>query len=101
MNSPSKSSSSIISQDHLLVTDDIQDEGPGLLDYWRIIMRHKWSIISLALLGVLIGGITAYSATPIYKATSTLLIEPNQPKITNISQLEGSTSDRLFYETQY
>ncbi len=101
MNSSPKNSSAAIAQESSLLADDMQDEGPGLLDYWRIIMRYKWSIICLALLGVLVGGITAYSTVPVYRADSTILIEPGQPKITNISQLEGNSSILLFYETQY
>lgn len=74
---------------------------PTLLDRWRIIMRYKWGVLGLALLGLLIGIVQAFTATPIYKATSTLLVEPAQPKVVNIQSLEGPTPLMLFYETQY
>ncbi len=72
-----------------------------VLDYWRIIIRYKWSVVGLTLAGVLIGISYAFTTTPIYKATATLLVEPAQPKFVNIQALEGPAPLTLFYETQY
>ncbi|KAF0192106.1 MAG: gumC [Gammaproteobacteria bacterium] len=72
-----------------------------LLKYWRLVLRHKWGILGITVAAVLIGALTAFSATPIYRASATLLVEPAQPKFSSTQPLAVSSPLMLFYETQY
>ncbi len=82
------------------VEEELGDEH-SLADYWRIVMRNKWGIFALTLIGTLIGSLSAFTAVPIYKANATLLVEPAQPKLVNVQAIEGAAPLMLFYETQY
>ena len=73
----------------------------GLLDYWAIIYRNKWGVLGLTLAGLLIGGITAITAKPSYRASATLLVAPSQPNLVGMQSLDGAPSTQFFYETQY
>lgn len=72
-----------------------------LVDHWRLIVRHRWGILGIACAAVLIGALIAFSTTPVYKASVTLLVEPIQPKVVNLQPLDGAPPLTLFYETQY
>jgi capsular exopolysaccharide synthesis family protein len=76
-------------------------ESLDLLQYWRTILRHKWGIISITLMAVIIGTLLALSATPIYKAKTVLLADPIQPNVNTHDNYVNTALVYLFYETQY
>jgi len=77
------------------------EEEIDLAQYWAVIARRKWSIMALALLITLLTGLIVFSITPVYKATATLLIEPQQPKLPSIEDLYGlAGKDKQYYLTQ-
>jgi capsular exopolysaccharide synthesis family protein len=72
-----------------------------LLEYWRIINKRKWLIISIAAAFVLIGAVRTLMQTPLYTATARLQIDRNVAKIVegdNVVPLEDS--DSTFMRTQ-
>jgi polysaccharide biosynthesis transport protein len=79
------------------------DDEINLLDYWRIILKRRWSILA-----VLVAVLTAVVAitlmtTPIYRATATAQIERTAMKVVDVEGLTPAESpgDRDFYQTQY
>lgn len=83
-----------------LVSDEI-----NLLHYWRVVTRRRWTVyLAVAAVGLvaLIGSITA---TPLYRATTTLQIERRTPDILtfqDLSQLDFSFAAYSdFFQTQY
>jgi len=72
-----------------------------LAEYWKIIKGNIWSIIGLTVLAGLVGGLTAFSASPVYKAEVKLLVEPDAPKIVSLDPLQAASNIMFFYETQY
>jgi len=70
-------------------------------EYWRIVRRHLWGIIGLAIVGALVGVFKSMSAVPIYQARLTMQIEPYQPRIVSTQEIIAPSSPYLFYETQY
>ncbi len=83
--------------------EGVSDENqPGLLDYWRIIYKHKWSILAFTVLGILTAILIIKTTTPLYQSTSRLLVEPiAQNKQASLGAYEYVKSPRLFYQTQY
>ena len=77
--------------------EDIIDLG----QYWRTIKRGKWIIALFALSSLILGGLMASNMTPIYKATSKILADPQQPNANRDEQYIASALVFLFYETQY
>jgi len=69
--------------------------------YWRTIKRAKWSIMAVTLVCLIIGGLIASSAVPIYRASAKILADPQQPNANRNEQYIASALVFLYYETQY
>jgi capsular exopolysaccharide synthesis family protein len=76
----------------------------NLQDYLRVLYRYKWGIVALAIIGGLLAALKAYSDTPIYRATSTLLIERQAARFVSIETVYQANPGYDFgeyYQTQY
>jgi len=73
-------------------------------EYWRVIAKRKWVIITFASTLVFFTGIFSFLATPKYKAATTLLIEEETSKILSIEETFGYQPqifrDLRFFNTQ-
>ncbi len=69
--------------------------------YWRTIKRAKWSIMAVTLCCLIIGGLIASSAVPIYRASAKILADPQQPNADRSQQYAATALVFLYYETQY
>lgn len=78
-----------------------KEEVLDLSQYWRPIKRAKWSIIAVTLCCLVIGGLIAASSQPIYRASSKILADPQQPNANRSEQFVASALVFLYYETQY
>jgi uncharacterized protein involved in exopolysaccharide biosynthesis len=78
-------------------TEEVIDIG----QYWRTIKRAKWSIILITLCSLIIGGFIASSAVPIYKASTKILADPQNPSADRSEQYVATALVFLYYETQY
>lgn len=80
------------------------EEGIGLADAWRVV-RTRIRLILYVLIGVLalVVGVE-YLKVPMYTSTSTLLIQPDAPRVLDMAQLEDSdpgSQDHDIYNTEY
>jgi capsular exopolysaccharide synthesis family protein len=84
--------------------DDAPDQWvPKLLEYWRIVNRHKWLILSITVAFVALGAIRTLMQTPLYSATVRLQIDRNVAKIVqgdSVTPVEDD-ADSDFSRTQY
>lgn len=79
---------------------------PHLEDYFNILCRRRWIIITfltVLVTTVLIGSI---KQTPIYQATATILVEMYSPKVILFKEVSPMGAENLYefknyYETQY
>ncbi len=72
-----------------------------LMEYWHTMLRHKWAIISITLLCTIIGLFIASSKTPIFQASSRLLIVPEtQQLLFADDSLKGGVQLHSFYRSQ-
>ena len=82
----------------------VEEEGIHLQDYWRIIRKRLWLILTLLGGTVLTTAIIIFTTTPIYTAEATLLIERQVPQALDIrdvlSQPQGP-DEYDYYRTQY
>ncbi|WP_334018593.1 GumC family protein [Alteromonas sp. S015] len=86
------------SASHENADEDIID----LSHYFRVINQKKWRILSLALVVTFLVALIVLSLTPVYKATSSLLIESEETNIVSIEQVYGlDASKKEYFETQY
>jgi succinoglycan biosynthesis transport protein ExoP len=73
-----------------------------LLDYWEIIRKRCWTIISLLLISVTATLIVTFRMTPIYRATATIQINKENPQILDFKEVFAvDTMDLDYYQTQY
>src|SRR5204862_2754072 len=69
--------------------------------YWSIINRRKWSIIGLALGVGLLTTLVVFAMTPIYRASTTLLIETQAANVVSIQEVYGlDTRNQDYLATQ-
>ncbi len=76
----------------------------NLQDYLRVLYRHKWGVVGLAVAGALLAALNAWSETPIYRAESTILIERQAARFVSIDPVYQSSPGFDFgeyYQTQY
>ncbi len=75
-----------------------------LIQYWGMIIKRKWVILTFTGMLVFFTGIFSFLATPIYKSTVTLLIEEESSKMLSIDEAFGFQSsviqDLRFFNTQ-
>ena len=68
-----------------------------LAEFWRALGRRKYLIIGLVAAALLLSGVVVFILTPIYRATTTLLIESKEANIVSIEQVYGGDTRRLEY----
>lgn len=79
------------------------EDSINLREYWAIIVKRKWTVISFFLI-VLIAVVTAtFLMTPVYRASLTLQIERTVAKIVEFKNVrpDEASQDKDFYQTQY
>ena len=73
-----------------------------LMHYWHVFRRHMLKIISLSLIVTVLAVLVTMSLTPVYRATSTLLIESEEAKIVSIEEVYGLAGQSSEYlQTQF
>lgn len=84
--------------------DDVAHETPILVEYWHAVLRHKIAIAIILAACVALGIIVTLLMTPYFTSTSTVEINREQDKVTNVEGLDGSDGSGQnleFYQTQY
>jgi capsular exopolysaccharide synthesis family protein len=80
------------------------EEERHLMDYVRVVYKRRWVAIPVFLAVLALGAINSYRTTPLYRASTQILIEKDSPKVGDLStifqQNEGWYNDD-FYQTQY
>jgi exopolysaccharide transport family protein len=71
--------------------------------YWRAVARNKWRIAALVIAVGALAALFAQSLPHVYRATATVLIEPNKQKIVSIEDVYSVAAgmNREYYQTQY
>jgi polysaccharide biosynthesis transport protein len=84
-----------------MIHDELERE-IHLKDYLRVISKRRWTILAVFLIVVVMVTIYSFKMKPIYRATTKVLIEKENPKV--VSFEEVMTLDRAatdYYQTQY
>jgi len=71
-------------------------------DYWKVIQKRRWTIVSFFLIVVIVTGVTTFTMNPVYRATATLQINKENPQIVDFKEIFPiNTMDTDYYQTQY
>ncbi|MCK5719278.1 MAG: polysaccharide biosynthesis tyrosine autokinase [Thiomargarita sp.] len=88
------------SQESIVTEQNVEDE-IDLRIYLHIFNKYKWQIAKLTLLIGLLAFLITLSLTPIYRFTTTLLIEFDQNNVISIEEAYGiNSSGREYFQTQ-
>jgi len=52
-----------------------EDEGPGLVEYWRVLQRRKGTVILISALGLLLAVLITLPMTPVYQAKALVEVQ--------------------------
>ena len=83
---------------------EAEDDGLDLLNYWRVIVKRKWMVLSALVIVLLTGMMMTMLTTPIFRATATLQIERQAASLVNvpgIESIQNASNEFEFYETQF
>ncbi len=73
-----------------------------LRDYLRVILKRRWTAITVFAVIVVTVAIQSFTATPIYEATTRLVIEKENPKVVSIQEVMAvDPSGTDYYQTQH
>lgn len=83
--------------------EDDDDDVLDLREYWRIIVKRKWTVIGFFIIVLIAVATATMLMTPIYRATSVLQIEREAAKVVEFKDAAQTETagDRDFYQTQY
>jgi len=72
-----------------------------LRTYWHVLAKRRWTILTAALILVILVAIVSFKMQPVYKAVARVEVEAEAPEIQSLSDLYRSTpSDDAFLQTQ-
>lgn len=76
---------------------------PILLQYWMVVRRWKWVILSIIVASLVLGVVVSLLMTPQYTATTRVEISREQKNVTKVEGLDSPQANRdvEFYQTQY
>ena len=73
-----------------------------LQHYLRVLRKHKWLIVLFSASVTALASYYAFTATPVYSSTSTLLIESQGNNLVQFEELVGlDTENQDYYQTQF
>ncbi|HEV8306161.1 MAG TPA: polysaccharide biosynthesis tyrosine autokinase [Methylomirabilota bacterium] len=70
-------------------------------DYWRVLVRHKWTVITFFLVAVIVGTVYTYTQRPVFVATATLRIEKEEFRVVKFEEVLKADSQVDYYQTQH
>jgi capsular exopolysaccharide synthesis family protein len=72
-----------------------------LRTYWHVLAKRRWTILTAALILVILVAIVSFKMQPVYKAVARVEVEAEPPEIQSLNDLYRSTpSDDAFLQTQ-
>ena len=80
-------------------------QGIRLLEYWRILWKHKWIIAAAVIIGLAIGFGATLMTPKVYTASTTIEIDREAASpvgnVGDVAPMERLARDQEFFQTQY
>ena len=71
-------------------------------EYLRVVIKHRWTILTIFAVIMVSVTIFTFTATPIYKGTVRLIIEKDNPKVLSFEEVMSVDATGIdYYQTQY
>jgi capsular exopolysaccharide synthesis family protein len=73
-----------------------------LLDYVRVLYKRRWIAVSASTVVLLLVTVYTFTVTPVYQATTKLLIESDTPNVVSFKEVINEEQAKAdYYQTQY
>lgn len=80
---------------------EIEDDSIDLRELWRMVMRHKWALLTITAFTLLVALVAGLLSTPLYESTVTLQIDKSTNQVVQFEKDDaGDASDALALQTQ-
>lgn len=86
------------------ILDVSPEESPRLLDYWNIVLKRRWAVLTCLLIVFSTAAIGTFKERPVYAGRILIEINPEEPQVLSFQQIAqtGPSWDLQSYrETQY
>ena len=80
--------------------EEAEQSGLNLLEYLRVLNKHKWLILSIAAAFAVLSAVRTLMQTPLYTSTIRLQID-REAKVVEGPQVTPQYSDYEFMQTQF
>jgi polysaccharide biosynthesis transport protein len=67
--------------------DFAEDDQVNLLDYWRVLVKRRWTILTFAAVILTVTAIATWKAAPVYRSTIKIQIDPEQSNLLPFKEL--------------
>jgi capsular exopolysaccharide synthesis family protein len=87
-----------------VVLDVAPEDVPHLLDYWELILKRRWLVLTCVLIVFTTVAIGTLKEKPVYEAKVEIEIDPEPPNVVNFKEVVslGNNSDfESYQDTQY
>jgi polysaccharide biosynthesis transport protein len=82
--------------------EPVQSEEAHFWDYWRVLVRHRWTVASFFLVTIIVATVWTFTTRPVFLATATLRIEKDEPHVLKFEQvIKEENPQQDYYQTQY
>ena len=72
-----------------------------LRDYWKVILKRKWTIISFTFIVLIATGVMTFTVSPIYRSTATIQINKENPQVVDFKEIFSvNTMEMDYHQTQ-
>jgi capsular exopolysaccharide synthesis family protein len=80
----------------------VEPEEAHFWDYWRVIVRHRWTVLSFFLVTVLVVTVWTFTTRPVYSSTATVRIEKEEPRVLKFEEVVREDNPQQdYYQTQF
>src|SRR5580693_2372775 len=79
-------------------------QGLRLLEYWRIVYKHKWLIAAAVVVALTVGFVVTVLTPRIYTASTTIEIDRESANVVGLNDaqpVDRLARDQEFFQTQY
>jgi polysaccharide biosynthesis transport protein len=87
-----------------MVLDVAPEDVPHLLDYWELVLKRRWLVLTCVLIVFTTVAIGTLKEKPVYEAKVEIEIDPEPPSVVNFKEVVslGNNSDfESYQDTQY
>ena len=90
----------LVTQDSTIWAHPIQPEVAHFWDYWTVLVRHRWTILTFFLVTVIVATLWTFTTRPVFTGMATIRIEKEEPRILKFEEVVKTDSQQEYYQTQ-